>query len=145
MVFSVKTVCAREYIESKQNDLLSQIAYRAGDTLYLNSWYTVSGNVTNGGRDIIFNIPTNKVVVASKMRIDALNITVRQNNTYLIGTGNTRVEMKQYWVQTEYQEGRGMFACGIYICLRLNSAPNGIINNSPLSVVLGKVQIQFYD
>lgn len=144
--FTVKTVCAREYVESKQNDLLSKIAYRAGDTYSLNSWYTVPGNVTNGGKDIIFILPTSKTVLAHKMRIDELKITVRQNNRYLIGTSENRVEMKEYFTTDQYQESnKSMFNCGIYICLRLKSAPSGIINNNPLSVALGNVSIYFYD
>lgn len=144
--FTVKTVCAREYVESKQNDLLSKIAYRAGDTYSLNSWYTVPGNVTNGGKDIIFILPTSKTVLAHKMRIDELKITVRQNNRYLIGTSENHVEMKEYFMTDQYQESnKSMFNCGIYICLRLKSAPSGIINNNPLSVVLGNVSIYFYD
>ena len=144
--FGVKTVCAKEYVESKQNDLLSKIAYRAGDRFYLNSWYTVTGNVTNLGKDIIFVIPTSKVILASKMQINALNITVRQNNKYLIGSSSTRVDLKQYWAQYEYTEmNNSMFNCGIYICIKLKDAPSGIINNTPLSVVLGIIDISFYD
>lgn len=144
--FSVKTVCAKEYVEFKNEDLLSKIAYRAGDTYSLNSWYTIPGNVTNGGRDIIFVIPTSKIILANKMRIDKLEITVRQNGKYLIGTAGTHVEMKKYFSKSEYNESNNsMFNCGIYICLKLNSAPSGIINNSPLSVLLGNVSIYFYN
>lgn len=133
-------------MEFKNEDLLSKIAYRAGDTYSLNSWYTIPGNVTNGGRDIIFVIPTSKIILANKMRIDKLEITVRQNGKYLIGTAGTHVEMKKYFSKSEYNESNNsMFNCGIYICLKLNSAPSGIINNSPLSVLLGNVSIYFYN
>lgn len=142
----MKTVCAKEYVEFKNEDLLSKIAYRAGDTYILNSWYTIPGNSTNRGKDIIFIIPTSKTILANNMRIDELKITVRQNNRYLIGDAETRVEMKQYFSKNEYNESnKSMFNCGIYICLRLNSAPSGIINNDSLSVVLGGVRIYFYD
>ena len=144
--FSAKTVCAKEYVEFKNEDLLSKIAYRAGDTYSLNSWYTIPGNVSNSGRDIFFVIPTSKTILAKKMRIDELKITVRQNNKYLIGDASNRVEMKQCFTQEEYTESnKSMFNCGIYIQLRLDSAPSGIINNNPLSVVLGNVRIYFYN
>lgn len=146
VMFTTKTVCAKEYVDSKHEDLLSRIAYRAGDTLSMvSAWYSIPGNVTGAGKNIIFVLPVSKVILAKKMRITKLDLVIRQNNNYFYGSPSSYANLLPYLSLYTPSTTTSMFDCGIYVNLMLTTAPSNIVNNSPLSIVVANITVEFYD
>lgn len=113
-------------------------SYYAGDTLAAednsNYVYTGSGFLTGGAKSFRFTIPINKPTKSTRADV-TVNLTVRQNGNYLIGSGSSGVVYNL--------TNQVVTPSGVNCNVELASAPANAQNNDAIGVALDSYTITF--
>lgn len=146
-VFTVKTVCAKEYVDTKLaaysntvttkaliDAAIDAISIKAGDTMTCAyNWSSdfgvrTAGHLTGANKMVFFTIPLNRPVKATKVAISNGTLTVRQGG-YLLGDGNEITLIPSTATVQALLTGFS----SISVCVTFASSIGGT-NNSPVGI-----------
>ncbi len=133
----VPIVQAGETVQTTAQDVanlcdISSICVNAGDTLTFDTRGFISvADYSNGGTDLVFIIPLNKIITATSVSNISGKIVIRGISGYLTGDQNgvsvTDTSLFSSCTCT-------LTHTGVKVALKFVTSPNSTINNTPVGV-----------